>query len=669
MKKASISRSLQTRLLLATVILVGTIIAFVHTSFKTTVNELKSNYMKESLHTASRELDGQLQLLITKAESIASNDLVRKTGNTFEDVASILNRYQEELKVNSIGLVTKEGYLTSTDGFENDISDRPYFEQIMKGETYINRPTYNTASGSYIIFVGCPIINNGEVIGAITVTFDSNQLSDIVVNLSANADISSFMIDNNGSYIAHKDTTKVESNLNFINAAKEDQSLQKIADVYSEILANDIGTIEYTDEEGKKQTLFYEGVQGDKGWKLISQMETRIMQKESIAVTTVLSGLLIIGCIYSLLVSYFIGKSIGRRVESISNGLKKMAEGNLDFELKHTSRKQDEIAQACDSMKDTVKSIKGILSDVKHHVYTMEQKGSLLETTSKQMKEGSETIENAISEISVGNSEQSEEICRIHELMNQFKIFMHEVAEQMNSMNYTAEQTGQSLTVGKDQMSQFSEIFEKHIQEFTEYNLEIEAMNEKIANINTITTSIQSIAGQTNLLALNAAIEAARVGEAGKGFSVVADEIRKLSEESAQAVNEINAVIEQVCQQGEGIQKSSINMNEQLMVQKSSLKDTVDSFYILSSDLEKMIPMIEKVYQLNTEAIKGTDSISASIENTNAISEELAATSEQVALTGKHFTVSSNEINDISKIIFELTNELAQKLEHFKLGE
>lgn len=192
-------------------------------------------------------------------------------------------------------------------------------------------------------------------------------------------------------------------------------------------------------------------------------------------------------------------------------------------------------------------------------------------------------------------------------------------------------------------------------------------MNERIADINTITSSIQAIAGQTNLLALNAAIEAARVGEAGKGFSVVADEIRKLSEESAASVNEINEVISKVYAEGDRLYHSSKEMNEQFAIQKSTINNTVNGFQNLTADIEKMIPMIEEVFELNKAALQGAEVIGQSIENANAISEELAATSEQLALTGNHFAESSNDVNEASDTILELSEELAEQLRKFVL--
>lgn len=668
-RSRSISRYLQRWLTLSSFVLISVIIVVITKNYYSTVNELKGQYMESSLESASEQLNAQLQIMITKAQSVAANDIVRRKESKFTEVKEILNRYVDELQVNSIGFVTKDGYLTSTDGFENDISERDYFKQIMQGETYINKPTYNTASQKYIIFVGCPIYSEGEIIGAITVTFDSDYLSDLVVNLSDNEDIKSFMIDQEGTVIAHQEVEKVESGYNIINVAKEDEAFQSSALAYESILNSTSGKIDYKDENGKKQTVYYHDVDGQEGWKLISQIERRTFYQEVYAMINIQVILLIIGCTYAAVTCYFLGKRIGKRVQMLGSNLKEMAQGNFTFEVKDASGYQDEVTQAYQAMELTVHNIHEILAVVKHLASNMEENGATLENTADHMKTGTETIANSIYEISVGNGEQSEEICRIYEQMEQFKQSMVEVFDHMKQINQIAEVTDESLENGKDNMKQLNAVFEMHIKKYSEYNRIIQRMNESIEEISMITGSIQQIAGQTNLLALNAAIEAARVGEAGKGFSVVAEEIRKLSEQSEVSVKEINEVINKVCEEGEQLYSTSREMNEQLVVQKSSILNTVTSFQELSDDIEKMVPMIEQVFKLNQTAMQGVDSISQSIENTNAISEELAATSEQVAMTGKHFQESSNEVSEISSVILTLTAELTEQLKQFTIRE
>ncbi|MBP3618606.1 MAG: hypothetical protein J6J38_11270 [Lachnospiraceae bacterium] len=189
----------------------------------------------------------------------------------------------------------------------------------------------------------------------------------------------------------------------------------------------------------------------------------------------------------------------------------------------------------------------------------------------------------------------------------------------------------------------------------------ITRLSKKVAEVENFTNAILTISEQTNLLALNASIEAARAGEAGKGFAVVADEIRKLSEDTRVSANQITGIIGDLVADV-GVTNSSMEVSSKTIEEQGQMiAATKDKFDLIEAEVKELIQNINETEAFMKEIIAATGSINESISDLSAVSEEIAASSQEGASVSANAVESTKRVNhelrQIRKLAVKLTGE------------
>lgn len=370
--------------------------------------------------------------------------------------------------------------------------------------------------------------------------------------------------------------------------------------------------------------------------------------------------------IVSFITSYILSKRISKNINIIKGSLEDMSEGNLLNSVEVNSKDEiEEISRAINEFKD---SFCNLLGNIKYQSIKALQYSEELASVSEELSCSSGEVSETINNASHGTRSQWENLENINGFFQEFDIKLDEM------ISYIEEVAQNSITIdniSRDNMDNMQKLIQCiiHIsKDFKKFIEKINSLGNDIKEVNNISILINNIAEQTNLLALNASIEAARAGEEGKGFSVVAEEIRALAEETRDSSNGISKLIGKISTETVNIINSTEYIGKELDNSKQVTTTSMNSYNQVIDLIQVIVPRIDsinnsakniskektKLLRENEEALSIAKKINASTEDVAASSEEISASTDELAQTATRLSNMSQELmGSINRFKFE----------------
>ncbi len=536
--------------------------------------------------------------------------------------------------------------INSEVGSDYDCCERVWYKQAKEtGSVIVTDPYVDAFTGKIVVTIAVPLYNSsGEFAGVCGADITTEELVEVLDSLDGEEGGYGFIVDSAGCFVAHPNEAFLpEYNQNTSITEVADGALSGVAAKLSE----GQGVVLSEDYDGEEKYFAVVSMQNC-GWAVgvVAPRDVVFSELNILVLTSVficaMGMLLIVSCVIL---------AANRLLSPIAD-LKQFASGDFREEVSGGRRKhqvgegfKDELEEIEHATKSVRKQIRESILGTMEEAAGMENIASEAYSNMAELNNGLDEMDQLVEDVTGKAKEVADVTKTISSSSTEFGVVVDgmslkaaEAAEASGVISARAEKLLQSTTEAK---SQASLIYRKVEKELEKALLEV----ERIETVKTLSQEILSIAAQTNLIALNASIEAARAGEAGKGFAVVAEEVRKLAEDSKSAVDNIQAVINDVVDSVMALKDSSgtlLNfMKEHVIGDYHAMLDTAKQyqedavFYDgiagelgaaaqqMGASVEEMLAALQTVTDMNEVMVHDIDNVASAMQHTNVSSEEI----------------------------------------------
>ncbi|OKL36326.1 methyl-accepting chemotaxis protein [Domibacillus mangrovi] len=386
--------------------------------------------------------------------------------------------------------------------------------------------------------------------------------------------------------------------------------------------------------------------------------------KKTIVVTVIAAIVMIVMMAVATL--WFIHRQL-KPLQFLRSSIETAATGDLTEKVDTKHLQNDEIGAVAYAFNDMLGKVSGVIQTVRDSTLNLNRSSNDVHHVFEEVVASNQEVAAAVEEIAQGASKQSEDTEDTGNQIAGLSERIDVLSVLSGDMNELSQQASESTQQG---MSQVSLLRERNVAA-NDMNIRVkdqmQGLSAKISDIETVIEAIHGITAQTNLLALNASIEAARAGEHGRGFAVVAAEVRKLAEQSRMETDVIQKTVQDILHASK---QTSTVIDENMVLmdgQNESVSNTESAFVKQAEIAERIGHSVDELTSKLQEMVGQKEQAMLSIQNVSAISEETAASAEEVSAsaTGQH--VELERVAKATEEMNEIARELKEIVDRFKV--